>query len=253
MTTAGGRVLAAALLIVSPAVAACGSSDERTEPSAGGARSTAGAPELEVPDGMRLVGLRQVVVAVPESWGTAETRCLKPIADTVFEDTGGVTRCAYDEPTAEELSGVSSLAVVRLGTGYGKRLLAQMHPSDPMDGAEVLESDWGCLDKLPAICSQSFAVPSEGVAFVVRVEQGSSEKTLRAIRRSLQVLPEGYTTVPFIAYGTSMTLAQRRLADAGLVGAAPDVDFPHYFTGTVPVAGSVVPAGGTVEMTIGDG
>ena len=202
---------------------------------------------------MRLVGLRQVVVAVPDSWGTDETRCLKPIADTVFEDTGGVTRCVYPEPTADELSGVSSLAVVRLETGYGKHLLEQMHAADPVAGPEVLESDLGCLDKLPPACSQAFAVPSEGVAFVVQVEKGSSAKTVRTIRSSLQVLPANYTTVPFIAYGTSMKFAERRLADAGLVGTARDVEFPHYFTGTVPVAGSVVPAGGAVEMTIGDG
>lgn len=253
MTTTGGLALAAAALVGSMLLASCGSSEQPTEPSGGGASTASGAPVLEAPDGMRLVGLRRVVVAVPENWGTDETRCLKPIADTVYEDTGGVTRCVYPEPTADELAGVSSLAVVRLETGHGQRLLEQMHPGEPVNGVEVLESDRDCLDKLPAICSQTFAVPTEGAAFVVQVQRDDSAETVRAIRRSLQVLPANYTTVPFISYGTSMQVAERRLADAGLVGTAPDVDFPHYFTGTVPVAGSVVPVGGDVEMTIGDG
>jgi hypothetical protein len=128
-----------------------------------------------------------------------------------------------------------------------------MHPGDPVEGIEVLESAVDCLDKRPATCSQTFAVPAEGVGFVVRVAEGRPGRTLTAIRRSLQVLPEDYTTVPFIAYGTSMKVAERQLADAGLVGTSPVVDFPHYFTGTVPVAGSVVPAGAEVEMRIGDG
>ena len=239
-----------AALVGSMLLAACGRSDEQSGPAAGGANTAAGAPAPEAPDGTRLVGLRQVVVAVPKSWGTDETRCLKPIADTVYEDTGGVTRCVYPEPTADELAGVASLAVVRLETGRGQHLVERMHPGDPVDGVEVLESDRGCIDGRRLVCTQSFAVPSEGVAFVV---DGTSAKTVRAVRSSLQVLSEDYTTVPFIPYGTSMDVAERRLADVGLVGTGHEVDFPHYFTGTVPVAGSVVPAGGEVEMTIGDG
>lgn len=242
------------MLLAALAVASCGGPDEPSGPAtAGMSSSTSGAPEPKAPEGMRLVGLRQVVVAVPQAWGTDETRCLKPVADTVYEDTGGVTRCAYDEPTAGELARVSSLAVVRLETGHGQRLVAQMHPGDPVDGVEVLESDPSCLTRRPATCTQHFAVPSEAVVFAVKVANGDPARTMQAIRDSLRVLPANYTTVPFIAYGTSVEVAERRLADAGLVGVAPEVDFPHYFTGTEPVAGSVVPSGGEVAITIGDG
>ena len=61
------------------------------------------------------------------------------------------------------------------------------------------------------------------------------------------------TTVPVIDYFESVEVAMDLLRDAGLVGRAPQVDFPHYVTGTVPAAGQRVAVGDTVRLTIGDG
>lgn len=61
------------------------------------------------------------------------------------------------------------------------------------------------------------------------------------------------TTVPQIRYGTSVADALRILEEAGLRGHEPDVDWPHYVTGTDPAAGTVVDVGTRVELEIGDG
>lgn len=59
--------------------------------------------------------------------------------------------------------------------------------------------------------------------------------------------------VPKISYGVSVAAARRTLERAGLVGHSPDVDWPHYATGTRPRAGTSVPAGCLVMIRIGDG
>lgn len=61
------------------------------------------------------------------------------------------------------------------------------------------------------------------------------------------------TTVPRIAYGTSVGDALRILEDADLRGHEPDVGWPHYVTGTDPDAGAEVDVGSRVELEIGDG
>jgi len=59
--------------------------------------------------------------------------------------------------------------------------------------------------------------------------------------------------VPAVAYGASVTAAKRTLERAGLLARSPDVDWPHYATGTRPRAGTQVPAGCVVTIRIGDG
>ena len=62
-----------------------------------------------------------------------------------------------------------------------------------------------------------------------------------------------HTTVPHIAYGTSVEKALQRLERAGLHDEEPAVDWPHYVTGTDPDAGTRVEVGSTVLLEIGDG
>jgi hypothetical protein len=76
---------------------------------------------------------------------------------------------------------------------------------------------------------------------------GGSTTTPRATAEAALV------TVPHIRYGTSVDRARRILADAGLMGHEPNVNFPHYVTGTVPSAGSTVHVGDVIELQIGDG
>jgi hypothetical protein len=62
-----------------------------------------------------------------------------------------------------------------------------------------------------------------------------------------------FVEVPPIRSYVSVERAQRKLAQAGLVGVAPTVQFPHYFVMTKPKAGTKVELGSEVRLIIGDG
>lgn len=62
-----------------------------------------------------------------------------------------------------------------------------------------------------------------------------------------------FVKVPPIRSYVSVERAQRKLAQAGLVGVAPKVQFPHYFVMTKPKAGTKVELGSEVRLIIGDG
>ena len=76
---------------------------------------------------------------------------------------------------------------------------------------------------------------------------------LAAVRASVTDLPDGWVVVPRFDSDISDDDAVARLARAGLHATAPDVDWPHYVTGTDPVAGTPVPPGTDVDLEIGDG
>jgi hypothetical protein len=155
---------------------------------------------LDTPDGTRLVGMGRAVVAVPSSWSTGETRCLKPVADTVYVETGAMTDCS-GEPSPQELRRASSLAVTGNDFNYGFVRMEGMARAESVDGVDVRESEVACTtDGLPPACSQEFVVPSEQVAFRVTVSGPDAEAEVARIRESLRILPEGYMAVP-LSYG----------------------------------------------------
>ena len=202
---------------------------------------------MAAPKGMRWVGMHDVVVAVPEDWGTATQPCQAPAGDTVaFLGTDYlVMDCAY-YPTR----GVSSVSIAATKTGaipLGRRtdLLAVTN------GLRGLHSGVVCERTEP--CETTFLVRGSGAVFQA-VGQGPDGRALvESIRDSVTRLPDGLSTVPFIEYGRSLEEAQGQLSAAGLTAQVPDVDFPYYVTGTVPPAGSVVEEGTEVQLEIGDG
>jgi len=96
-------------------------------------------------------------------------------------------------------------------------------------------------------------VSGSDAAFHLIYRGNDAEAFVDGVLRSVTQLPSGQTTVPLIDYGTSVAEAEKQLFEAGLVGHAPEVNFPHYATGTIPPAGTVVEVGQVVELTIGDG
>jgi hypothetical protein len=62
------------------------------------------------------------------------------------------------------------------------------------------------------------------------------------------LLPDDYTTLPFIEPGTSSGDAERVMAGASLKAAVDGSDASAPILGTNPVAGSVIPLDGTVEL-----
>ena len=81
-----------------------------------------------------------------------------------------------------------------------------------------------------------------------------SSDNLRCVSPNSQVTARsGTVRVPAITVGTSVDDALKQLSDAGLEGCTPQVDYPHYATGTDPAAGSTVSLGSRVTLQIGDG
>jgi hypothetical protein len=223
------------------------------DPSAQPRSSASSAPVagevLPAPPGRRWVGAGDVVVAVPRSWGTATEACAEPQGDTVF--LAGRASTVVDCRTTPT-TGVSSLTVATVRSGaisLGRRV----DLGAEVNGIRVLHSGLRCPASSPGPCDVTVTVPGADAVFELFVRGREPQVLVDRVLGSLTRLPSGQTTVPLVEYGTEVADAHELLRRAGLVGESPDVDFPHYITGTKPTAGTVVEVGQTVEMTIGDG
>lgn len=223
------------------------------EPPAQPRSSAAGAPVvgevLPPPPGRRWVGAGDVVVAVPRHWGTVTEVCAEPQGDTVF--LAGRTSTTVDCPTTPT-SGVTSLTIATVRSGaisLGRRV----DLGAEVNGIRVLHSGMRCPASSSGPCDVTVTVPGSDAVFKLVVRGREPQVLVDRVLGSLTRLPSGQTTVPLVEYGTEVADAHELLRRAGLVGESPDVDFPHYITGTKPTAGTVVEVGQTVEMTIGDG
>ena len=211
--------------------------------------TSAGGTVLQPPAGRRWVGIGDVVVAVPERWGTETQPCAEPDGDTVFfiGPSSAVLDCAT-VPTVH----VSSLTIASADSGavsLGRRVDLGAEVND----LRISHSGIACRAALTGPCTLTFVVSGSDAAFHVIYRGADAEAFVDGVFRSVTRLPSGQTTVPLIDYGTSVVEAEKQLIEAGLVGHAPDVNFPHYATGTNPPAGTVVEVGQLVELTIGDG
>jgi hypothetical protein len=247
------RMTAAALMVL--VVAACtdtstGSSSPPAPPTPlSPASAPTGASPLAAPRGMRWVGVNDVVVAVPRRWDTVSEPCARPDGDTVvfLGASSLVVRCAT-VPTR----GVSSLTVT--GSYHGVPAVGRrVDIGADLNGVHLLHSPVTCRAGSSRECTLALVVPGSDARFEVRVTGPKARAMVERIRDSVTHLPAGLTTVPLVEYGMSVDKAKEQLADAGLVGWSPDVNFPHYATGTNPSPGTVVEVGTEVQLTIGDG
>ena len=223
------------------------------------------------PEGMRWVGLGQVVVAVPDWWTTGETQCLEPVEDTVYFDQGAVADC-QDPPSPATVREVSALAVLDATTGYGEYITRSMDPLTEVDGHAVLERA-ECEEWFKGVCRHLFAVPSEGVTFAVTVTDDGGA-TYEDIRDSLRILPDDLTTVPLATTdGWTPTWGAEPVATDALVAALENAgleveiekverpdddagggDYVSFPAGSLldvsPALGSLIEVGGTVTVTV---
>lgn len=235
------------------------------EPAATGASAAGTLPAA--PEGMRWVGMDDVVVAVPDWWTTGETKCLTPVEDTVYFDSTAMTDCS-NEPSSNTVASVSALAVLEGTCCYGEWKRRDM---EPVDGSPAVELA-GCDEWFEGVCRRLFALPGTEVVFAVTIaEEGDGD--YEAIRDSIRVLPEGLTTVPLRVgsgftpgWGTEPSLVDdtvRATERAGLQvkveevrpGRGRDVglgsDLPRGSLLSVePAPGSVVADGARVTVTV---
>jgi hypothetical protein len=256
------RALIAAGVLLPLLLTGCG---EETDSTAEASSSLPAAPQ-----GMRWVGMNDVVVAVPDWWTTGETRCGAPLEDTVYFDNTAVYDCA-DPVSNQEVAEVSSLAVIDASRGTGEYLTREMQVVDDVSGHDVMELE-DCNEWFEGVCRRLFAVPDEGVLFAVSIAD-PEDADYEAIRDSLRILPPGQTTVPLATAPDGWTPARgaepvfvdqivAKIERAGLhverQSALPrdddaglSADFPE---GTLldisPPLGSVVEDGATVTVTV---
>lgn len=251
MLEEGGRavlrtaVIAVTLLLL----AGCAEPDASSTAVAGASppeegTAAPGGRTLAAPEGMRWVGMNDVVVAVPQGWGTATQPCEEPDGDTVaFLGADSTVLDCATLPT----QGVSSLRIAAAESGsipLGRRTDLTARAG----GLRVLHSGVSCS---PGACETTFLV--RGAAFQVVVRGAAGRSAVEAVRDSVTLLPDGMSTVPFVEYGTSFEDTKQLLSRAELSIVEPDVNFPYYVTATEPPAGSVVEEGTEVAVVIGDG
>ena len=223
------------------------------------------APPPTAAPGTRLVGLGSVVVEVPQEWVVAENGCARDTGvvfrypDTPEEVAVLTSDCRpfpHDKPSA-------SLTLGDTTSPTGVQTVQASAASRTLDigGLSVTQTSWH--HKAPDFCSPGggageacellFWAPAEDTYFHLFVRGPGARETVLAVRDSIQVLPEGYTTVPFIKQWTEDADAARTVEEAGLEARLPSVDWPHSVMATDPPAGSVIEVGGTVQLIPGDG
>ncbi|MFK4086743.1 PASTA domain-containing protein [Kribbella sp. NPDC020789] len=197
-----------------------------------------------VPDGMRLVGLGHVAIAVPKEWGTNKTKCGTPMMDSVIVDPGAVPYCLVKRP-----EGVDSVEIGPLPEKPAK-------PNAEIDGVPIAKQPVGCtlVGNAPNFCSASVQFPSLGFT----VTAASYDKTMKPERflESIRILPD-LTGVPgfrTLELETSQAKYLAALKDYGLVPAIVTTKASGVPKGSVtavsPVPGTMVPNGSTVTVTV---
>ncbi len=246
----------AGLLLAAGALVGCASDDggpsdpaPETGASAEPVPPSASMPSFDPPRDSRWVGIGDVVLAVPEDWGTTTEPCGAPTGPTVYFVTSEAARVDCAQTPTDGVSSVL-LADNESGLVYGGRALDIFQEVNGVDRA-VHERGCGAASGQCRIMVMTSR--QHGLAAVIRVRGENAAAQARKILDSLTVVPKGWVTVPLVEYGEEVADVKRRLADAGLVAHSPDVDYPHYATGTEPGPGSVVEVGSMVEITIGDG
>lgn len=208
-------------------------------------RDATGEPETPVvPDGMRLAGIKNVVVAVPTSWGIDRTNCGQPTRDTVYFGGGRELQCLVPQ------RGISSVLLLDLDSEYGAEVADSATTPAQINGIAVRVGPPVCLTGVSCAFDSVVVLPKQGVVLATPFLSKES-----GVLDTVQLLPEGYTTVPFLGYAGDSADALDELAEADLTGQLePGADCcPRYAFGSDPEAGSVVPIGTAVTVLVGDG
>lgn len=193
------------------------------------------------PDGMRLVGMGQVVVAVPASWGTQQVTCGTPVADTVYFHVDGPVASCLPLPKDP----VSSVEILPSSEAEG--FVAPLAEPGERNGVAVHQ---GSSCPAAASCDPDLAyvleVPAQEVVFLLRGP--AAQLPLRdQILDQLRVLPRDFTTVPFVI-GRDVVSVEPVLDAAGLKPSINGLMDNFTVWATDPLAGSVVRAGSAVTL-----
>ncbi len=201
-----------------------------------------------VPEGMRLVGLGHVAVAVPKEWSTNKLKCGTPTEDTVIVDPGAQGYC--------HLRRAAGIESVELGPLPEK----PTKPNAQIDGVPVAKQPGACTDigslkgKKVNFCSASVQIPSLKLTITAAV-QGEGTEPARMLEQ-IWIVPD-LTGVPgfqSLELETSQAKYVAALKDYGLVPtivSKPASGMPKgAVTAVSPAPGTMVANGSTVTVTV---
>lgn len=205
------------------------------------------------PPGMRLVGLGQVAIAVPEEWATNDLHCGVPQGDTVVVDVAVIPACDVGrEP------GVDS---VEVSTG----------PPDPdlevaekyaVDGVVARRSATTCRSDLGGVrvCEATVHFPTLGVTF--EAASSTDESTVDEILSRIRYVPDlsgvpGYAGLVATRPARARDLYLKHLMDEQLRAETTIVAEPGHRPGQIldvdPAPGTMLEPGSVVTVTVAGG
>ena len=202
------------------------------------------------PDGMRFVGIGHAAIAVPEEWGTNETRCGTPQHDTVVIDASVIPACSFRRP--------NSVESVELTAG-SRRFDFATDREISIDGVSADRQATTCADwgDSREVCNGTVYIPSLNVGF--RAESSTGAAEVDQILEQIRVLPglvavPGIESVNMFRQRTAVDRYEVALQAAGLEAEVRATRRPHltagYITGLEPEVGTMVPPGSTVIVTV---
>lgn len=195
-------------------------------------------PFPDPPPGTKWVGQERVVVAVPEDWPVTDLVCGTGAPYLVSSGAfAGARGCGALQP--------DQLAEVVFG---------RLGPGSP------LSSRRGCLEDAAMTCFAVELLRDHGLYVNVSVTAEDARAQVDAILDSLMVLPDGWTTVPFVsnsvrdervaaleAAGFDVTVREGDKIQGALMSFEPDLGSPIRTGGTITVS-PAVPSEPTLDM-----
>ncbi|HET6153668.1 MAG TPA: PASTA domain-containing protein [Marmoricola sp.] len=210
----------------------------------------------EVPAGMRLVGYGHAAIAVPDAWGTNDTRCGTPVHPTVIIDESGTVLCLFTTPRTVDN--------VQVALGVPPSQPTPTHQVT-IDGVPARRNDAVCRDEpiglhpsvSSVLCTGTVYVPSAGTSFTA---ESATAEGVDMILSRIEITPNlvGVPGLAPFAFNPQMDAVQAQQAYADTLRAA---DFAVQFrteqhsglrAGTLlrasPGPGSMLPPGSVVTV-----
>jgi hypothetical protein len=204
-----------------------------------------------VPLETRLVGIGHAGIARPKPWGTNQTQCVTPHRDTVIFARDGLL-CAIDRP-----AGVESVEV-----GHDRPMTMVDFTADEtieIDGVRAQRQRTTCTEEgigSVRTCSGVVLIPSLNTWFWA--ESSTNAEEVDRILERIEIVPD-QVGVPEPRWGgTPPSLSGQEYADAltelGLKPKIVSTKSPSYSPGDLlgvsPAAGTMLPLGATVTLTV---
>ncbi|MFF1821845.1 PASTA domain-containing protein [Kribbella sp. NPDC058245] len=197
-----------------------------------------------VPEGMRLVGLGHVAIAVPKAWPADVVRCGLPTVDTVIVNPESEMCTLHASPRVES---------VRI-----RRLTDEPAPINAeIGGVPVAWTSATCYGDPASVddytCGGAVEFPSLGV--VIGAISSKNAETAEQMLKQIRIVNDQTGVPAFRVYGyATRTDYTKSLTSLGLQVRYETKRVPHtdkgYVVAVSPAVGTMVPNGSTVTVTV---